>query len=56
MIEFSFRNFVSINGTLWHVNKIKDFNPLSDDPVEVELIKVTNIEAYISGQRYNDII
>lgn len=56
MIEFSFRNFVSINGTLWHVNKIKNFNPLSDDPVEVELIKVTNIEAYISGQRYNDII
>lgn len=56
MMNFSFCDFVTINGTLWHVNKIINYNPLSDDPTQVELIRVSNIDAYTSGQRYDDIV
>lgn len=51
MCQFSFRNFIKAFGCLWHVNKINNYNPLSDKPTEVEMIKVTNIDAYVNGQK-----
>lgn len=51
MFQFSFRNFVKAFGCIWHVNKINNYNPLSDAPTEVEMIKVTDINGYISGQK-----
>ena len=51
ILNFSFKNFVTINGVLYHPNKLLNVNPLSDDPVQVELIQVQDINAYTSGQR-----
>lgn len=51
VLNFSFKNFVTINGVLYHPNKLINVNPLSDDPVQVELIQVQDINAYTSGQR-----
>ena len=51
ILNFSFKNFVTINGVLYHPNKLINVNPLSDDPVQVELIQVQDINAYTSGQR-----
>lgn len=50
MLNFSFKNFVKINDTLWHPNKISDMNPLSDKTTKVELIKVSDISSYRYGQ------
>lgn len=48
--NFSFKNFVLIDGGLYHPNKIENINPFNSEPVQVELIKVSDINAYISGQ------
>lgn len=50
ILNFSFKNFVTINGVLYHPNKLLNVNPLSDDPVQVELIQVQNVDAYAYGQ------
>ena len=50
MTKFSFKNFVKIGDTLWHPNQIIDYNPLSKNPVQVELIKVNDISAYTDSQ------
>lgn len=50
ILNFSFKNFVIINGVLYHPNKLLNVNPLSDDPVQVEFIQVQNIDAYTNGQ------
>lgn len=50
ILNFSFKNFVTIDGVLYHPNKLMNVNPLSDNPVQVELIKVSDITAYTSGQ------
>ena len=50
ILNFSFKNFVTINGVLYHPNKLLNVNPLSDDPIQVELIQVQNIDAYTNGQ------
>jgi hypothetical protein len=50
MIKFSFKDFVKIGDTLWHPNQIIDYNPLSKNPVQVELIKVNDITAYTDSQ------
>lgn len=50
ILNFSFKNFVTINGVLYHPNKLLNINPLSDDPIQVEFIQVQNIAAYTSGQ------
>lgn len=52
MSQFSFKNFIKAFGCLWHVNKINNYNPLSDKPTEVEMIKVSDINAYISSQKF----
>lgn len=50
MTKFSFKDFVKIGDTLWHPNQIIDYNPLSNNPVQVELIKVNDISAYTDSQ------
>jgi len=50
ILNFSFKNFVIINGVLYHPNKLLNVNPLSDDPVQIEFIQVQNIDAYTNGQ------
>ena len=50
MTKFSFKNFVKIGDTLWHPNQVIDYNPLSKNPVQVELIKVNDISAYTDSQ------
>lgn len=50
MTKFSFKDFVKIGDTLWHPNQIIDYNPLSKNPVQVELIKVNDISAYTDSQ------
>lgn len=50
ILNFSFKNFVMINGVLYHPNKLLNVNPLSDDPVQVELVQVQNILGYTEGQ------
>ena len=50
MLKFSFKDFVKIGDTLWHPNKIIDYNPLSKNTVQVELIKVNDINAYTESQ------
>ena len=52
IMNFSFRNFVRINDTLYHPNKIIDYNPLSNKPVQVELVKVNNLDAYTKSSKY----
>lgn len=44
------RKFIFINNTAWVINKIVGFNPLSKQPTKVELIKVKDINNYISQQ------
>lgn len=55
MREFSFKNFIKINNTIWHVNEIIDYNPVSLKPTRVELMQVSNVEAiesvYMNGQK-----
>lgn len=55
MANFSFKNFININNTLWHVNQIIDYNPVSLHPTKVELMQVSSRDAidnaYVNGQR-----
>lgn len=50
MASFSFKNFVAIDGVLFHVNQITDYSPAAIRPVQVELITVQDILAYTDGQ------
>lgn len=53
--DFSFRDFIKIDNTLWHVNQISDYNPTTLTPTKVELMQVSNVEAieavYLNGQK-----
>ena len=42
-INFKFNTLFVIEGSLFLVNKIIDFNPNSDNPTKVELIQISNI-------------
>ena len=50
MADFSFKDFVKIDGVLYHVNQITDYSPAKIKPVQVELITVQDISAYTDGQ------
>ena len=50
MATFSFKNFVMINGVLFHPIKIENYNPLSNGTTKVTLIKVNDILNYTEGQ------
>ncbi len=47
---WNFNRFVRIHDTIWHVNKIENFDPLITASTKVELVRVRNIEAYTHGQ------
>lgn len=44
--NFRFNQLWNIEGNLFIVNKIIDFNPTNNEPTKVELIQVNNIENY----------
>lgn len=52
--QFSFANFVKIGDALWHVNKIEQFDPLSNGTTKVEFLRVSSLaaieNAYKNGQ------
>lgn len=43
-----FRKFIFINNTCWVLNRIIGFNPLNEEPTKCELIKVQEIDNYLS--------
>lgn len=53
--SFKFNKLISIDGTLWRVNEIFDYNPINYQPTKVELIQVSSTAAiqvgYKNGQK-----
>lgn len=47
---FKFNNFILIDGALWSVNKISDFDITSTAPTKIEFVKVNELNNYINGQ------
>lgn len=43
IFNLDFGKFVSIDGVLWRVNKIYDYNPMTDDTTKVDLLRVIEI-------------
>lgn len=43
IVNLDFRNLVYIDGVYWRINKIKDFNPLTNTTTKVELIEWVNL-------------
>jgi hypothetical protein len=41
--SLDFSKLIYIEGTLWRLNRIIDFNPLSEAPTAVELLKVMEL-------------
>lgn len=50
--SWKFNKFVIIKNTLWHVNKIQDFDMMKRQSTKCELVRVNDITAYINGQNY----
>lgn len=52
---FKFNKLISIDGTLWRVNEIFDYNPINYQPTKVELVQVSSTAAiqvgYKNGQK-----
>ena len=48
--KITFRQFVKIENTLYHVNRIFDFDFDVNSPTKVELVQVWNVGAYVNGQ------
>lgn len=48
--DIDFREFVKIDNTLYHINRIFDFDFDTNSPTKVELCQVWNIQAYTEGQ------
>jgi hypothetical protein len=52
LLNFSFKDFVIIDGRLWHPNKVMDFDLSGESLTKVELIEVHDIEAWTNGQNW----
>lgn len=52
LLTFSFKNFVRIDGRLWHPNKVIDFDISGETLTKVELVEVHDISAWTSGQNW----
>lgn len=48
--KINFRQFVKIENTLYHVNRIVDYDFDTNSPTKVELVQVWNVDAYTGGQ------
>ena len=48
--RINFRQFVKIENTLYHVNRIIDYDFDTNSPTKVELVQVWNTDAYTGGQ------
>ncbi len=48
--KITFRQFVKIENTLYHVNRIFDYDFDTNSPTKVELVQVWNTNAYTNGQ------
>lgn len=52
--QFTFAKFVKIGDSLWHVNKIEQFDPLGNGTTKVEFLRVSSADAidnvYANGQ------
>ena len=48
--KINFRQFVKIENTLYHVNRIVDFDFDVNSPTKVELVQVWNTDVYTGGQ------
>ena len=53
LLTFSFRNFVIIDNHLWHPNKLIDFDLSGETLTKVELVEVTDTDAWINGQNWD---
>lgn len=53
LLNFDFKNFVSIDNRIWHPNKIIDFDISGESLTKVELVEVNDIEAWVNGQDWN---
>lgn len=45
--QFEFNQFIQINDTLWHINKIDGYDITKESSTSVELIRVDNLNNYI---------
>ena len=48
--RINFRQFVKIENTIYHVNRIVDYDFDTNSPTKVELVQVWNTDAYTEGQ------
>ena len=44
--EFNFRNRIFVDGAYWIVNKIENYNPLSETSTKFELVKLLNADVF----------
>ena len=52
VLTYKFKDFVSINGRLWHVNKIIDFDLSGETLTKCELVEVHNMSDWCDGQNW----
>lgn len=48
--KITFRQFVKIQNTLYHVNRVFDYDFDTNSPTKVELVQVWDVDAYTGGQ------
>ena len=48
--KINFRQFVKVENTLYHVNRIVDYDFDTNSPTKVELVQVWNVDSYTGGQ------
>lgn len=49
--EIKFKDFVKIQNTIYHINKVVDYDFDTNSPTKVELVQVWDIKAYTEGQK-----
>lgn len=52
LLTFSFKNFVVVDNHVYHVNKLIDFDYSGETLTQAELIEVTDLPAWTTGQNW----
>lgn len=52
LLTYKFSDFVNVEGRLWHVNKIIDFDLNGESLTKCELVEVHNLDAWCNGQNW----